>query len=187
MERSTQQVLLRLSLISATVTTVLTSTHHVYRLGLGVLAPAIIAIALPFVLARWSRSTKNHVPLAGYVLFNGLVFVWFGFIDGFLDHVLKAVGLQNTTFLPGGQEKVVATVFSLWSPSASNVFYEGTGILTFVASTVMMYYSYRLVRASRVPPRRRTLSRFGPRRYDLILDVEATGRSCDATLFPLFI
>jgi hypothetical protein len=158
MERSTQQVLLRLSLISATATTVLTSAHHVYRLGLGVLAPAILGIALPFVLARWSRSTRNHVPLAGYVLFNGLVFVWFGFIDGFLDHVLKAVGLQNTTFLPGGQAKVVTTVFSLWSPSAGNVFYEGTGILTFVASMVMMYYSYRLVRASRFAARRRTTS-----------------------------
>jgi hypothetical protein len=162
MERSTQEELLRLSLISATMTTFLTSTHHVYRLGLGVLAPAIIGIALPFVLAQWSRSTKNHVPLAGYVLFNGLVFVWFGFIDGFLDHVLKAAGLQNTTFLPGGQEKVVATVFSLWSPSASNVFYEGTGILTFVASIVMMYYSYRLVRASRFPARRPTTSPVGP-------------------------
>ena len=162
MERSTQQTLLRLSLISATATTVLTSAHHVYRLGSGVLAPAIVGIALPFVLARWSRSTRNQVPLAGYVLFNGLVFVWFGFIDGFLDHVLKAVGLQNTTFLPGGQEKVVATVFSLWSPSASNVFYEGTGILTFVASIVMLYYSYRLVRASRFPASRGTTSPVEP-------------------------
>src|SRR5881227_3078533 len=103
MQRSTQEGLLRLSLISATATTVLTSTHQVYRLRLGVLAPAIVGIALPFLLAWWFRSTRNHVPLAGYVLFNGLVFVWFGFIDGFLDHVLKAVGLQNTTFLPGGQ------------------------------------------------------------------------------------
>jgi hypothetical protein len=161
MKRSTQQVLLRLSLISATATTVLTSAHHIYRLGLGVVTPAIVGIALPFVLVRWSRSTRNHVPLAGYVLFNGLVFVWFGFIDGFLDHVLKAVGLQNSTFLPGGQEKVVATVFSLWSPSASNVFYEGTGILTFVASMVMTYYSYRLVRASRFAARRPTASPVG--------------------------
>jgi hypothetical protein len=151
MERSAQQTLIRLSLISTTATTVLTSAHHVYRLGLGVLVPALIGIALPFLLAHWFRSTRNHAALAGYVLFNGLVFLWFGIVDGFLDHVLKALGLQNTTFLAGGDEKVVETVFSLWSPSASNLFYEGTGILTFAASIIMMYYAYRLVRASWLP------------------------------------
>jgi hypothetical protein len=151
MERSAQQTLIRLSLISTTATTVLTSAHHVYRLGLGVLVPALIGIALPFVLARGFRSTRNRAALAGYALFNAMVFLWFGFIDGFLDHVLKALNLQNTTFLPGGNQKVVKTVFSLWSPSTSNAFYEGTGILTFAASIIMVYYTYRLIRASRLP------------------------------------
>src|SRR5688500_14747338 len=132
---------MRLSLLSITATTVITSAHHVYRLGLGVLILAIIVTVLPYGLMRWFRSSGSTVALWSYTLVNGLIFLWFGFIDGFLDHVLKALGLQNTTFLPGGEADVVETAFSLWSPRAGDIFYEGTGILTSIASFVAIYYS----------------------------------------------
>jgi hypothetical protein len=85
-----------------------------------------------------------------------LIFIWFGFVDGFLDHVLKALGLQHTTLLPGGEATVVPTVYSLWSPEAGNLFYEGTGILEFALSVVAIYHGYRLLRASRMEPTMRT-------------------------------
>ena len=75
-----------------------------------------------------------------------MIFAWFGFIDGFLDHVLKALGLQHTTLLPGGEATVVPTVYSLWSPEAGNLFYEGTGILEFALSAIAIYHCYRLLR-----------------------------------------
>jgi len=76
-----------------------------------------------------------------------LIFIWFGFVDGFLDHVLKALGLQHTTLLPGGEATVVSTVYSLWSPEAGNLFYEGTGILEFALSAIAIYHGYRLLRS----------------------------------------
>ena len=67
-------------------------------------------------------------------------------IDGFLDHVLKALGLSHLTFLPGGDAEVVQTIFSLWSPQAGNIFYEGTGILTFVGSVFATLYLFQFIR-----------------------------------------
>jgi len=144
-----QPRLLRLSLISITVTTVTTSVHHVYRLGPGLLIAALVVTVSPLALAAWYRSTRSAAALWSYAAVNLLIFGWFGFVDGFLDHVLKALGLQNTTFLPGGEAEVVRTVYTLWSPAAGNLFYEGTGVLTFAAGVVAMYYCYRLVRAAR--------------------------------------
>jgi hypothetical protein len=134
------------SLIWITTTVVITSIHHIYRLGLEVLIPALIMTILPYMLMRRFQQTKSKVVLWVYGLFNALIFLWFGFIDGFLDHVIKALGLQNLTILPGGEAEVVQTVFSLWSPEAGNLFYEGTGVLTFIASLFAMYYLYKVVR-----------------------------------------
>ena len=75
------------------------------------------------------------------------MFIWFGFIDGFMDHVLKALGLQNTTFLPGGEAEVVKTVLSLWSPAAGNIFYEGTGVLTSIVGMIAMGYLFKMIQA----------------------------------------
>ncbi len=72
----------------------------------------------------------------------------FGFVDGFLDHVIKALGLQNTTFLPGSDADVIKTVYHLWSPEAGHLFYESTGILTFVVGLGAIYFSYRFLRTT---------------------------------------
>src|SRR5262245_42969048 len=138
-----------LSLISITLTSIITAIHHIYRLGLDLLLPAAIIVLLPYVLMRWFKQTGNKAALWAYGLLTSLIVVWFGIIDGFLDHVMKALGLQNTTFLPGGEAEVVKTVFSLWSPEAGYVFYEGTGILTFIASVFAVYYGYRFIQAQR--------------------------------------
>ena len=66
-------------------------------------------------------------------------------LDGILDHVLKALGADNVTVLPGSDAHVVATVYSLWSPEASNLFYEGTGLVQAAASVAMIALTVRLV------------------------------------------
>jgi hypothetical protein len=107
---------------------------------------------------RWYASTKNTAIMKTYSLYSALMFTWFGFIDGFMDHVFKAVGLQNTTFLPGGEAEVVKTALSLWSPAAGNVFYEGTGILTFITGVVAMVYLIRMIQVKHASDRAGSLS-----------------------------
>jgi hypothetical protein len=138
----------RLSLIGISAMLVITSIHHVFRLGYALLIPAVILTALPYVLWRWHAQSKSALSLGIYAMYNGLMFSWFGFIDGFMDHVLKAIGLANTTFLPGGEAEVVATKLSLWSPAAGNLLYEGTGILTFIVGVFAMVYLASLLRAN---------------------------------------
>ena len=137
----------RLSLISITLTAIITTTHHVFRDGLGLLVLGGIIILLPFVLMRLFTQTRNKWLVWIYGLYNVLIIVQLGLIDGFLDHVLKALGLSHLTFLPGGDAEVVQTVFSLWSPQAGNIFYEGTGILTFVGSVFATLYLYQFIRS----------------------------------------
>lgn len=141
--------LTQLAMISLTATSLVTSIHHVYRLGLEVLVPAIAITALPYVIMRWYRSSGSRTALWSYAGLTAVIFAWFGFVDGFLDHVLKVLGLQNTTFLPGGEQEMVPTVFSLWSPEAGYVFYEGTGVLTFFLGVVAVYYTHRVLLAAR--------------------------------------
>ena len=139
----------QLSLISLTAAAAVASVHHVYRLGPEVLLPAVIITVLPYPLLRHYRSSGSRLAAGSYAGLAALIFVWFGLIDGFLDHVLKALGLQHTTLLPGGDAAVVPTAFSLWSPEAGNLFYEATGVLEFALSVIAIYHCYRLLRPSR--------------------------------------
>jgi hypothetical protein len=134
---------------AAVATGLLTSAHHIFRLGPEVLVAAVLVTVVPYALLRWYRASGRNAVLAAATAVNVLVFVWFGFLDGFLDHVLKAVGLENVTILPGGEADVVATYFALWSPAAGDAFYEVTGVLTFIASAATLVLNILLVRAAR--------------------------------------
>ena len=139
------------SLVAVIAMTVVTSIHHVYRLGLEVVVPALVLLALPVLLLRWQKRSGSRVALWAYAGLNLLTFSWFAFVDGFLDHVVKALGLENTTFLPGGDEETVPTVFHLWSTRAGDLFYEGTGILTFALGILAMGLTAAFVRAALSP------------------------------------
>jgi hypothetical protein len=128
--------------------TVVTVVHHVYRLGMEVLIPSVILLALPVLLMWWYSHSASPVARWVYTVSAGLIFLYFGIIDGFLDHVLKAIGLQNTTFLPGSDADVIETVYHLWSPEAGHLFYESTGILTFAIGLGAIYFSYRFLRTA---------------------------------------
>ncbi len=143
----------RLSWIAITAMMVITSLHHIFRLGYGLVIPAILLTVLPYALIRWYAGTKNRLLLYIYSLYSALMFLWFGFIDGFMDHVLKALGLNNATFLPGGEAEVVKTALSLWSPTASNLFYEGTGVLSFIAGVFAMFHLVRMIQVKHAADR----------------------------------
>jgi hypothetical protein len=149
MNRQVESKFANASLIAITLTATITAVHHVYRLGFPVLIPFIVVIALPYLAMRWVRQTNKKAARWAYGVINVLILLWFGFIDGFLDHVMKLLGFQHTTFLPGGQAAVVQTALSLWSPEAGNAFYEGTGILTFIVSVVALYFLFRFVQNQR--------------------------------------
>lgn len=125
-----------------------TVVHHFYRLGMEVLIPSAVLLVLPALLMWWYRRRPSHAARWAYAVNAVLVFLYFGIIDGFLDHVLKALGLQNTTFLPGSDADVVETVYHLWSPEAGHLFYESTGILTFLVGLGAVYFSYRFLRTA---------------------------------------
>ena len=145
MTRTTLPDALKYSLAAIVAASIATTIHHVFRLGLHVLPMFAIVSLMPVVAFFLYRRSGQRLYLYGYGLANTFIFAWFGFVDGFLDHVLKALGIQNVTFLEGSDVPVVETVFSLWSLEASNAFYEGTGIITFIASAVAIYYTYRLL------------------------------------------
>ena len=136
----------RLSLISIMLTAIITASHHIFRDGVGQFVLWIIIILLPYVLLRWFAHTGTKWAVAIYGLYNILIIVGLGVVDGFLDHTLKALGFQHTTILPGGEAEVVKTVFSLWSPAAGNIFYEGTGVLTFIGSVFAAVFLFRFIR-----------------------------------------
>ena len=127
-----------LSLASLVATLLATGVHHVFRLGPELIIPALVGVGLPVVLFAFYQRTGTRLLLWLYAGYAALVVFWFGFLDGFLDHVAKAAGLDNVTFLPGGEADTVATAMTLWSQSASTAFYEGTGILSAALALMTM-------------------------------------------------
>ena len=133
-------------LLSTTLTTIMVTIHHVFRLGPEVLVPGAVLIAAPLVAMRWLASKGSRSALSSLVFVNGFIFVWFGLVDGIFDHVFKALGLANMTLLPGGEADIVETYYSLGSQGTNAAFYDGTGIIQALASLAMLYFTYRLVR-----------------------------------------
>ncbi|WP_265521678.1 hypothetical protein [Oerskovia flava] len=142
------------TLWSTTATTALVTIHHVFRLGPELIVPGLLLVALPILLLLWMRARGSLLATGLLGALVALMFFWFGIVDGVIDHVFKAVGLEHVTLLPGGGAEVVATYYSLGSTSASAAFYEGTGVVQAVASMVMLGVAAALV-ASQVTTRRR--------------------------------
>ena len=135
------------SLISITIAGILITVHHVYRLGWEVLPAFSMITILPTVLLYGFRKTENKLLLGVYGLVNVLIFIAFGFFDGFLDHVFKLIGLSPITFLAGSDAEVVETVFQLWSVQAGHWFYELTGVFSSIASFIALFYTVKFIMA----------------------------------------
>jgi hypothetical protein len=100
---------------------------------------------VPLILVAWYRQAGQSFIiriLGGYAL---LVYVSVGIFDGFLDHTLKVVGLPRFYMLPGSEADIVATYYSFFSVEVGHLFYEWTGIATFLLGSVAAFYSIRLL------------------------------------------
>lgn len=137
------------SIATLLATIAATGVHHVFRLGPALIVPSLIGLALPALLFAYYRRTGFRPLLWLYAGYAALVVFWFGFLDGFLDHVAKAAGLDNITFLPGSEAEVVSTAFSLWSQTATTAFYEGTGILSALLAFLTLITTSAFVYSSR--------------------------------------
>lgn len=145
------------SLMALVTTLIATGIHHIFRLGPALILPTAIGVAVPFVLWVLYARTGKPALLWAYAAYAALVVFWFGFLDGFLDHVAKAAGVDNITFLPGSEKEIVGTAMQLWSQSASAAFYEWTGILSAVLALLTVIstglYLYRELPARAEPHR----------------------------------
>lgn len=133
------------SLVSLTVTSMFTAIHHLYRFGADFVIPALIIVLLPIALLYWFSRTQNYLALWAYGLLAASIIVGLGFIDGGLDHTLRA--MNEILLMPLGLS--VVADFRVLPPSelVGDWFYEGTGILSFIASLFATYGSYSFILA----------------------------------------
>ena len=131
----------RLSLGTLLLTLIATGVHHIFRLGPELILPTLIAMTLAAALWSLYQRTERRGFLFAYSVFTARIVFWFGFLDGFLDHVVKAAGLDNITFLPGSDEEIVATVYQLWSQEATTAFYEGTGVVSAIFALLTLIFT----------------------------------------------
>ena len=140
-----------LSLVSITLTGIIATLHHVYRLGFHLLVPGAAIILLPYLLMLWFKRAGNKAALWAYGLLNAFVILGLGFVDGFLDHtVLFSQTLAYNILLPlhGGDPETVEKVFSLLPPAPVDAFLESTGVLTFIVSLFALYYGYKFIKGT---------------------------------------
>jgi ABC-type branched-subunit amino acid transport system substrate-binding protein len=127
----------RLSLLSVTLTAVLTTVHHYYKLGNGAFVLGMIIIGLPIAFLNWFRKTKATIPFLLYVLVNVWIIIGFGILDGFWDSTIK---VYFSNFLFHNSRLFIR------SPLGSFPF-EVTGVFAFVLSLFASYYGYKFLKA----------------------------------------
>jgi hypothetical protein len=135
------------SVISVTLTSILTTIHHVFRLGLGSLPMWIPIIMVPIGLATlYKRSRfRNKWLLAAYGFASYAVILWFGIVDGLFDHTFRVLGLDNITWLPGGNVEIVETAFRIGSAETSHWIFQITGSFVFIASLFALFFTTRFI------------------------------------------
>ena len=139
-----------LSLVSTLATGFLTTVHHAYELGFLALVQVLVAIVLPYLSMRWFKQTGSTVALWLYGLLTAWLVFGFGMVDGLWNHTMKSLGSYMKTVVlsvhgpmsSGGAPAVDPAV-------AGNLIYQGTGILTFIASVFAAYYGYKFIQESR--------------------------------------
>jgi len=129
----------KLSLISVTLAGIFTSIHHYYEIGPNVLILISLIVILPIVLIKWFKYTRSKVALLTYGLISAWIVIGFGLVDGLFKHTLKVLGSYMSVLLRnlhGG---------NLPLPQI-NLLFEGTAILTFIASMFAAYYSCKFIK-----------------------------------------
>src|SRR6266487_2433975 len=127
----------RLSLLSVTLTAVLTTFHHYYKLGNGAFILGVIIISLPIVFLNWFRKTKAAIPFILYLLMNVWIIIGFGIVDGFWDSTIK---VYFSNFLFHNSRLFIRSPLGTFP-------FEVTGVFAFVLSMFASYYGYKFLKA----------------------------------------
>ena len=128
----------RLSLLSVTLTSVLTTIHHYYKLGNGAFILGAIIIGLPVIFLNWFRKTKAVVPFILYILMNAWIIIGFGIIDGFWDSTIK---VYFSNFLFHNSRLFIRSPLGKFP-------FEVTGVFAFILGLFATYYGYKFLKAA---------------------------------------
>jgi hypothetical protein len=139
--------------IGSAIVLILTSIHHIYGAivyntpwRFHVVHPAalttLIIAALLFLSYKRSRTIVGQI--AFYLAISIILIVpvsFFGIFEGGYNHVLK-----NVFYFSGAGEPLMQKLFPPPTYELPNdLFFEITGILTFVAGVAAAYFAYRLL------------------------------------------
>jgi hypothetical protein len=129
----------RRSLISLTLTALAITANHLYTLGPTALVLGVALLVLPTAFLWWFRNTKSRLAFAGYLAMSAWIVGGFGLFKG----------LWGVT-LPLFAGSLLASLSeSFPRPTLGTFGYEATGILMFVSSLFVAYYTFRFVQAKR--------------------------------------
>lgn len=132
------------SLMSIIATAVFTSIHHFYEIRFLAVVLVLLFIGSPILLMQQFINSRKRLFLWIYGILSIWLVIGLGLVDGLFNHTMKLLSFQVHTLLAlhGGGTKAVEKAFE------GNLIYQGTGVLTFVASMFAAYYGYKFVRTS---------------------------------------
>jgi hypothetical protein len=140
-------------LIATEALSLVTSIHHLDKLGILFLPVAVLLVGLPPLLMWWFLRQPSRAVRVTYGTLVALIIVGFGLQDGLWNHTVKMV----VFFLRGADRAEMA---GLPFPRVGSVFYEVTGVLTFVAAIFAAYFGYQFISKTRkLPPATQRLGR----------------------------
>lgn len=125
------------SLVSVMLTAIAITVNHWYSLGGGALVLGVVLLIVPATLWWVFQLTGNRVAFAAYLAMNAWIIIGFGFIKGLWEGALR---LLLGTFLSS-----YSATFP--KPTVGTAGFELSGLVTFIGSTFVLYYLYRLVEA----------------------------------------
>jgi hypothetical protein len=134
------------SLVGIEALSLLTSIHHLDRLDMAFLVPAVLLVGLPPILMWWCLKRRSRAARLSYGTFVALIILVFGLGDGLWNHTVKM-----TVFFLRGADR--ANMAGLPFPPVGSVFHEVTGVLAFVAVIFAAYFGYQFItNTGKLPP-----------------------------------
>jgi ABC-type branched-subunit amino acid transport system substrate-binding protein len=129
----------RASLTSVILTALVITVNHTYALGSTALLLGAVLISVPAILLAWFRRTDSTLALGAYLLMTVWIVIGFGLLKGLWETMLP---LYLGTWLSSRSTTFARPVVGTWGFAIS-------GVLTFIGSVFVGFYSYKLLEAAR--------------------------------------
>src|SRR5262249_2569406 len=135
---------IRLSLASVILTALAITFNHTYTLGAAALVLGAALIAVPVPLAVWFSRSGSRTAYAGYLVMTAWIVVGFGLMKG----------LWGTTLRVFEGTLLASRSAAFPRPPIGTLGFEMSGILMFIGSVFVLYYTSRLIPRphARLPP-----------------------------------